>query len=117
LKLYQRWVLGKYELKVLLHPVRDLCLRRRKLDQKSWTGASDAMYWRASLAQKRRWNARLAGLKAPLLIQPKRMRTGCPISSAFCAEDVGKHDANLSGRISNSNLGPARPNPSFLQGN
>jgi hypothetical protein len=24
---------------------------------------------------------------------------GCPISSAFCAEDVGKHDANLFGWI------------------
>jgi hypothetical protein len=39
-------------------------------------------------------------LTCQLLIRPKRMRTGCPISSAFCAEDVGKHDANLSGRIS-----------------
>jgi hypothetical protein len=28
------------------------------------------------------------------------MRTGCPISSAFCAEDMEKHDANLSDRIS-----------------
>jgi hypothetical protein len=41
-----------------------------------------------------------SGLQQFVLIRPKRMRTGCPISSAFCAGDVGKHDANLSGRIS-----------------
>jgi hypothetical protein len=37
-----------------------------------------------------------------------------PISSAFCAEDVGKHDASLSGRISRNRVRVPHPRRVFV---